>query len=369
MQARSMDNKVAVVTGAGRGIGREIALLLAAEGASVVVNDLGVTVTGEDTAETPAQEVVSLIKARGGRAVVSTDSVAEPEGARRIVQAALDHFGRVDAIVNKTACFCLSEPDAGSDVYAMKTVAERDGDGWVLSGTKQWSTNSPYADYAMVFAVTDKDLASRRQGGITGFFVDTRSAGFAVPSVIPLMGHLGFDIGTVTLDRVRVRDDHRLGPVGQGLSVALGGVSVGRLAMAGLCTGLAQWALSQATEYARLRKTFGRPIAEHQAVQFMLAACAMDIYAARSMMQNCAWRIDQGLPSAMHVSLVKAFGTEMLGRVIDRCMEVHGAMGLTNELRLEAAYRFARILRIPDGTSEIQRRTVAGRLLAGEQIA
>lgn len=270
---------------------------------------------------------------------------------------------------DKTACFALSEPDAGSDVYAMKTVAERDGDEWVITGTKQWSTNAPYADHAMVFAVTDKELASRRQGGITGFFVDTSSPGYAVPSVIPLMGHQGFDIGIVTMDRVRVRDDHRLGPVGAGLSVGLAGVSVGRLAMAGLCVGLAQWALDQATAYAKLRKTFGRPIAEHQAVQFMLAECAMDIYAAKCMMQNCAWRIDQGQPSAMQVSMVKAYGTEMLGRVVDRCMEVHGAMGLTNELRLEAAYRFARILRIPDGTSEIQRRTIATRLLAGDAVA
>ncbi len=267
---------------------------------------------------------------------------------------------------DKTSCFCMSEPDAGSDVYAMKTVAERDGDGWVISGTKQWITNSPYADYAMVFAVTDKEAARNRRGGVTGFFVDTRAPGYSVTSVIPLMGHLGFDIGIVNFDRVRVADDHRIGPVDRSLSVALDGVSVGRLSMAGSCIGLAKWALSMATGYAKTRRTFGRPIAEHQAVQFLLADSAMDIYAAKCMTQNCAWRIDQGLPAIKEVSMVKAFGTEMLSRVMDRCMEVHGAMGLTNELRLEAGLRYARITRVPDGTSQIQRRTVASRLLDGD---
>lgn len=265
---------------------------------------------------------------------------------------------------DKTLCFCLSEPDAGSDVFAMKTRAVRDGDDWIISGTKQWITNAPYADYAMVFAVTDEELAREGRGGITGFFLDTKTEGFDVPSIIPLMGHLGSETSIVTLDRVRVRDDHRLGPVDRGMSVCMGGVSVGRLSMAGMCVGLARWALRQATEYAKIRKTFGQPIADHQAVQFMLADCEMDIYAAKSMIQNCAWRIDQNLPARKEVSIVKAFSTEMLSRVMDRCMQVHGAMGLTNELRLEEGYRFARVLKIPDGTGEIQRRTIAKQLLS-----
>ena len=269
---------------------------------------------------------------------------------------------------DKTMCFGLSEPDAGSDVFAMSTRAVRDGDDWLLSGTKQWITNAPYADYAMIFAVTDQELARSRRGGITGFFLDTKTPGFNVPSVIPILGHLGSEIGIVTLDRVRVGDDHRLGPVDRGMSVALGGVSVGRLSMAGMCVGLARWALDQAVEYAKIRKTFGRPIAEHQAVQFMLADCAMDIYAAKSMIQNCAWRIDQGMPSIKEVSMVKAFGTEMLSRVMDQCIQVHGAMGLTNELRLEEGYRLARLMRVPDGTGEMQRRTIANRLLSGDSV-
>ncbi|QFZ84014.1 acyl-CoA dehydrogenase [Variovorax paradoxus] len=269
---------------------------------------------------------------------------------------------------DKTMCFGLSEPDAGSDVFAMKTRATKEGDDWVLTGTKQWITNAPYADLAMVFAVTDEAKARERKGGITGFLVDTKAAGFSVPSVIPTMGHLGAEIGIVTLDAVRVPDSHRLGAVGGGLSVALGGVSVGRLSMAGTCVGLARWALEQAIDYAKVRKTFGRPIAEHQAIQFMLAESAMDIYAAKCMARNCAQRIDAGEPATKEVSMTKAFATEMLNRVMDRCIQIHGAMGLTNELRLEAGFRLARTMRIPDGTAEIQRRTIAARLLAGDTV-
>lgn len=265
----------------------------------------------------------------------------------------------------KTLCFALSEPDAGSDVFAMKTRAVRDDEHWVLNGTKQWITNSPYADHAMVFALTDPEAAAQHKGGVTGFFVDTRTPGFSVPRLINTVGHLGGDTGVVVLDGVRVPDDHRLGAVGRGLAVAMDGVNAGRMGMAATCVGLARWALDQAIEYAKVRKTSGVPIAEHQAIQFMLADSAMDIYAAKSMIQNCAWRIDQGQPAPAQVSMVKAFSTEMLGRVMDRSIQVHGAMGLTNELRIEQGYRFARVMRIPDGTAEIQRRTIARLLLSG----
>jgi len=267
---------------------------------------------------------------------------------------------------DKTLCFGLSEPDAGSDVFGMRTRAVRDGDEWVLTGTKQWITNSPYADYAMVFALTDPEAAARHKGGVTGFFVDTRAPGFSVPRIINTMGHLGGDTGVIVLDGVRVRDDHRLGDVGRGLAVAMDGVNAGRMGMAASCLGLARWALDQAVDYAKVRKTFGVPIAEHQAIQLMLADSAMDIYAAKTMIQNCAWRLDSGRAATAQVSMVKAFSTEMLGRVMDRSIQIHGGMGLTNELRLEEGYRFARVMRIPDGTGEIQRRTIARQLLTAQ---
>lgn len=266
----------------------------------------------------------------------------------------------------KTMCFGLSEPDAGSDVFNIRTRAVRDGDDWIISGSKQWITNAPYADYAMVFAVTDEEQVRARKGGITGFFLPTDTPGFSVPSVIPIMGHLGAEIGIVHLDQVRVPDRQRLGQLHQGLAVAMDGVNSGRLGMSASCVGLAQWALNRALDYVKVRKTLGRPIAEHQAIQFMLAECAMDIYAVKSMLRHCAWLVDQGEAATKEVSIVKASATEMVGRVMDRAIQVHGAIGLTNELRLEEGYRWARTLRIPDGTSEIQRRTIARRLLSGD---
>lgn len=265
---------------------------------------------------------------------------------------------------DKTLCFGLSEPDAGSDVFAMKTKAVRDGDSWVISGSKQWITNGPYADYAMIFAITDPDLVAQRKGGITGFFVDTKSPGFSVVSTIPIMGHLGAEIGILAFDNMRVPDDHRLGPVNQGLNVALSGVNTGRLGLSATCVGLARWALVQAIEYAKVRKTFGKPIGDHQAVQILIAESATEIYAAERMLYACAAKLERGERAIAETSMVKLHCTDAANRVFDRCMQVHGGMGLTNELRLEDGYRFTRSMRIPDGTSEIQRRTIARELIA-----
>ena len=261
-------------------------------------------------------------------------------------------------------CFGLSEPDAGSDIFNMKTRAIREGDEWVITGTKQWITNGPYADYAMIFAITDPDLFAQRKGGITGFFVDTKWKGFEVVSTIPIMGHLGAEIGILSFDQLRVPDQHRLGEVNQGLRVALRGVNTGRLGLSATCVGLARWALGQAVEYAKVRKTFGQPIGAHQSVQILLAESASDVYSAETMLIDCALKLERGEKALAETSMVKQHCTDASNRVFDRCMQVHGGMGLTNELRLEEGYRFTRSMRIPDGTSEIQRRTVARELLA-----
>ncbi|MBB4371069.1 acyl-CoA dehydrogenase [Bradyrhizobium sp. cir1] len=329
---------------------------------------------GEGMGAVAAVEIQERVNAHVGPSRHLVQTVVLPSPFTNGLSPVLVHLDRqvferyrgVLASGEKTMCFGLSEPDAGSDVFGMKTRAVRDGDGWVITGTKQWITNAPHADYAMIFAVTNEDLVRQRKGGITGFFIETSTSGFSVPSVIPTMGHLGSETGIISLDHVRVPDGQRLGAIDDGLSVAIGGVSVGRLAMAGSCIGLARWALRQAVDYAAIRKTGGRPIAGHQAIQMMIARCATDIYAAKSMTRDCAWRIDQGLPATKQVSMVKMYATEMLNRVMDQCIQVHGAMGLSNELRLEAGYRWARLLRIPDGTTEIQLRTIARYLLAGD---
>jgi acyl-CoA dehydrogenase len=306
-----------------------------------------------------------------GRPLIHAVIIPSPftNGLSPVLRALPEHvFARHrEAIASgeKTLCLALSEPDAGSDVFAMKTKAVREGGGWRISGTKQWITNGAYADYVMVFAITDPEKAKARKGGVTGFFLEMQTDGLNVPSIIPVMGHLGGDTAVVTFDNVFVPDDQRLGEVDAGMRVAIGGVSAGRLGMSASCVGLALWALDLAIEYAKIRKTFDVPIAEHQAIQFMLADCAMDIYAAKSMIQNCGWRIDMGQSPTAQISMVKAFATEMVGRVLDKCLQIHGGMGLANETRLEEGYRVARIMRIPDGTGEIQRRTIARQLLAG----
>lgn len=267
----------------------------------------------------------------------------------------------------KTLCFGLTEPDAGSDVWGLKTKAVKDGDEWVINGTKQWITNAPYADYCMLFAVTNPELQAQRKGGITCFFVETNSAGFTVDSVIPTMGELGGDAGIISLDNLRVPAENIIGELDQGFTRAMNGINTGRLGMSGKCIGSAQWALKQAVDYANIRKTFGKKIGEHQIIQNMLAECAMDIYAARNMALHCAWKIENTKSQpAKEISIVKAYCTEMMGRVYDKAMQIHGGMGVSNELKLEAGYRMARILRIPDGTSEIHRRTIAKSLLKGD---
>ena len=268
----------------------------------------------------------------------------------------------------KTTCFALSEPDAGSDVYGIKTSAVCKGDEWVISGSKQWITNSPYADYAMVFAVTDKDKVSRRAGGITAFLVDTKSVGFEVTSVTPVMGHLGGDQGIISLNEVRVPEENRLGEIDQGLVVAMQGINAGRLGVAGSCIGFAHWGLRLAVDYATTRKTFGKPIAEHQAIQIHLADAAMDLFAAKSIVMNCAARLDAGLDGRAEIAIAKSYATEMLHRTIDHSMQVLGGMGMTNEIGLEMLYRDARAMRVYDGTSEIQRRTIATELLKGKLV-
>lgn len=267
----------------------------------------------------------------------------------------------------KTLCFGLTEPDAGSDVWGIKTRAVKEGHEWVINGTKQWITNGAHADYCMLFAITEPDLKAQRKGGITCFFVETNTPGFNVNSVIPILGSIGGETAIISLDNVRVPEEHIIGELHQGFGKAMRGINTGRLGMSGKCIGSAQWALAKAVDYAAIRKTFGKAIGEYQTIQNMLAESAMDIYAARNMALNCAWKLEKsGRPATKEISMVKAFCTEMMGRVYDRAIQIHGGIGLSNELRLTDGYLEARRVRIPDGTSEIHRRTIAKSLLKGD---
>src|SRR3990170_6827644 len=272
----------------------------------------------------------------------------------------------------KTVCFGLTEPDAGSDVWGLKSKAQRDGDDWVINGTKQWITNAPYADYAAVFAVTNPELVAQRRGGITCFLVDAASPGYSVESVLPIMGHLASDCGIIAFDDVRVPNDRIMGSVDQGFQVGMLGISEGRLSIAAGCLGMSEWALDRCLEYAKQRKTFGSPLSEHQAIQFMLAESAIDIFTCKQTVLRTAELVDAfpttGRLPVKEISIAKAYSVEAAERVLDRAIQIHGGMGLSSELAFQEGFRIARTLRIPDGTSAIQRRTIARQLLRGDTV-
>jgi acyl-CoA dehydrogenase len=272
----------------------------------------------------------------------------------------------------KTICFALTEPDAGSDLWNLKTRARKEGDEWVLNGTKQWITNSPYADYAAVFAVTNEEMLAQHKGGTTGFLVDTRQPGVDTSTIFPIIGHVSSDCGSIILEDVRVKDDYILGEVDQGFKLSMMGISEGRLGYAAGCLGLAEWALDRSLEYAKERVTFGRPLADRQAIQWMLADSAIDIYTAKYAALRTAQLVAEyqaaGKVPIKEISIVKAYMMEMCQAVCDRAIQIHGGMGLSSEMGLEEAFRIARTWRIPDGTSEMQRRTIAGQLLRGDAV-
>jgi acyl-CoA dehydrogenase len=255
----------------------------------------------------------------------------------------------------QTTCFAMSEPDAGSDIWNLRTSAERVDGGWVINGTKQWSTNAPYADWAIVFAVSDRDSFKSHKGGLTGFVVDMHSEGVLLESVIRMFGHAGGDEGIISFQDAFVPDRQTIGEPNNGLTYAMSGVSTGRMYNSARAVGLARWAVAKALAYAEERKTFGKALIENQAIAFPLADSAMEIHAAHLMGIETAKQLDQGLEVRNQVSMAKTFSTEMSVRAIDHAIQVHGAMGLTNEIHLTEAWQQMRRTCIADGSSEMMR--------------
>jgi alkylation response protein AidB-like acyl-CoA dehydrogenase len=262
-------------------------------------------------------------------------------------------------------CFGMSEPDAGSDARMMRTRATPDGDGWRISGRKIWITNGPYADYAVIFAVTDQALAADRSGGISAFLVPTDSEGFSSEGSILMFNGIGGDEAELYLDDVYVEGDHLLGELGAGFEIALSGVSSGRVYNSARAVGVARWALERALAYVQERSAFGRPISSNQGVTFPLADSATEIHAAHLLGLHAADQLDQGSTAVRELSMSKLFSTEAAVRAVDRSMQVHGAMGFTNELGMVEAWQMVRKTCVADGTSEILRRTIAAQLLKG----
>lgn len=270
----------------------------------------------------------------------------------------------------RTVCFALSEADAGSDVWGIKTKARRDGDDWIINGSKQWITNAPYTDYAIVFAITNEEMVKERKGGISAFFVETAAPGYSFDGVLPVMGHIGGDCGSMSFDNLRVSADRMVGPVDQGFQIAMFGISEGRISISANCIGMCGYALDRSLEYAQQRMSFGKPISEYQAIQFMLADMAIDIFTMKYMVLQTAALIEAfpqtGRMPVKEISIAKAYAVERAQECYDRAIQIHGGVGLSNELSLNEGFRIARTLRIPDGTGEIQRRTIARQMLRGD---
>jgi alkylation response protein AidB-like acyl-CoA dehydrogenase len=260
---------------------------------------------------------------------------------------------------SRHSCFAITEPGAGSDARNIRTTAVRDGDEWVINGEKTFITGGDVADFVMVFAVTDKERGA--DGGVTCFLVD-REAGWT-SATIPTMGEWG--PASLSFEDVRVPHSAILGEEGGGFALAMRWIGKGRYLLPARALGSCERLVEMALEQANNRVTFGEPIANRQAIQWMVADSAVEIESLRWLVLTAAWQVDQGVDSRQAQSMAKLAGGVHANQIVDRVLQIHGGMGYTRELPIERWYRELRLLRIYEGTDEIQRRTIARNLLAG----
>ena len=264
----------------------------------------------------------------------------------------LDPLMRAEAVT----CFALTEPEAGSDATRIRTKADRAEGGWILNGRKHFITGGAHADFALVFAVTDPE--KRSKGGITAFFVDRGTPGFTVTRLQHTMSPFQHP-AELTFEDVRLSDEQVLGQVGFGFYSAVRGINGARLQIAAGALGIADDLLNRALEYAKTRVAFERPIGTNQYVQGMIVDSYAELEQARLLVYKCAADIDAGSDGRREAALAKLVATEMVGRVADRCVQVHGGTGFMSEMGLEQWYRDVRAMRLYEGTSEILRTNVA----------
>jgi acyl-CoA dehydrogenase len=257
---------------------------------------------------------------------------------------------------DKSTCFALTEPEAGSDATRIRSRAVKDGNEWVIDGRKHFITGGHEADFALVFAVTDPE--KRAKGGITAFFVDADTPGFSASRIQRTMSPLQ-NPSELTLEGVRVPVENVLGRVGFGFYPAMRGINGARLQIAATALGIAEHLLRRMTEYAKDRVAFGRAIGANQYVQGMIVDSYAEIEQARLLLYKLADDIDRGADGRREAALAKLVCTEVVARVADRCIQVHGGQGFMTELGLEVWYRDVRAMRLYEGTSEILRANVA----------
>jgi alkylation response protein AidB-like acyl-CoA dehydrogenase len=256
------------------------------------------------------------------------------------------------AKAKRSICFAVSEAHTGSDVSAISTTAERRGDRWILNGTKCLIGNAVGAHLCVLAAKTDPNAGHK---GVSVFIVETASLGYSVSAVYEKMGMRGTTTGELTLKDVEVPDTALLGEVGKGSGYLLRTLDLARLTLAAEAIGLAQAALEESTSYAKRRITFGKPIAEYQGIQFMIADMATSIHAARTMLHDACALQARNEPYSLEAAMVKLFASEMAGRVADNALQIHGGWGLVDRSKVERLFRDARYTRVWEGTSEIQR--------------
>jgi alkylation response protein AidB-like acyl-CoA dehydrogenase len=262
----------------------------------------------------------------------------------------------------KIGCYALTEPQAGSNAAALQTRAVKRRDKYLIDGTKAWITNGGVADAAIVYTNTDPDQGEK---GITAILVEKGTPGFKVGKEEKKLGINATACSELVFTECEVPETNRIGKEGEGYKVALSTLDGGRIGIAAQATGIAQGAFEAALRYAQERMAFGHPIAQFQAIQFMLADMATELDAARLLVRKAAWKQDHSARFSLEASTAKLFASEMATRVTHKAMQIHGGYGYSREYPVERAYRDARITEIYEGTSEIQRLVIASWVLRG----
>ncbi|MGP1906964.1 acyl-CoA dehydrogenase family protein [Metabacillus sp. JX24] len=316
---------------------------LNAVGKAVVLEQLGHTHNG----------FVSLISAHTGI------------GSTGLVKLASEHLKQKYlpemAAGKKIAAFALSEPGAGSDATNLSTRAEKRGNQWILNGTKHFITNAPVADVFTVFALTDKEKGAK--GGITAFLIEKDFPGFSLGKKDKKMGLRGSHTAQLIFEDCIVPEENVIGEVGMGYMSALKILSEGRVGLAARAVGSCDKLIALSASYAKERVQFGKPIADNQAIQWMLADMATETEAARTLTYMAAAMIDEGKKVIKEASMAKLFASDVFNRVADKAVQIHGGMGYVSDYPVERFYRDARITKIYEGTNEIQRLIIARRVL------
>ncbi len=260
----------------------------------------------------------------------------------------------------KIGAFCLSEPAVGSDAVAMETSARRDDGSYILNGSKTFITNGDFADTFVVYATQDP---SKRSRGVTALIVERAFGGVDAQSLGSKMGMRASDTAQVFFQDVPVPVENRMGDEGAGFKVAMNTLNASRIGIAAQAVGIAQGALEAATSYAKERKSFGVPIADHQAIQFKLAEMATQVEAARLLVRNAAVRRDAGLPFIKEASMAKFYASGVATSCSNQAVQVHGGLGYFKPATVERLYRDAKVMEIYEGTSEVQRMVIARHVL------